>query len=123
MNAHARIELNQAFVINSRDVEKIVALPAVQNGEVEIEARCQDDLTRHFADFGALAIYGDPPLGRTGNLLIKSLYDKVFRRAVACCSVRLAHLKPPNSTVRHATYVHILCTYLKKMSGDYAATD
>ena len=45
---------------------------------------------------------GDPPRGRTGNLLIKSYSVNVFRRVIQCCIVLQLNLRTPKNTHHHA---------------------
>ena len=62
-----------------------------------------------FRAFSCLII-GDPPRGRTENLLIKSCLKSMLTRAVLCCQIHPLNLKTQFGILRHAADVHILCT-------------
>ena len=51
---------------------------------------------------GDRGILGDPPRGRTGNLLIKSYSVNVFRRVIQCCIVLQLNLRTLKTTQQQA---------------------
>lgn len=81
MEAHAKFEANQAFVIKSKDITKIWKLLEDNGMIVEASISCSDQLIRKFTNCETLAQYDNPKRMRITALEISGLSKEPYEKA------------------------------------------